>query len=136
LGRKNAAVVTQDLRDNLTLDTSPIHPVSTVPLNADNENQLIDSSSKPDDWLDKLNCRLEGGIGSMLLLFATCVSVALANTAFAPGWLSFWNNPSGLRVGQEVLSFRAVVNEGLMVQNNPMKSLQCRFPFNIALSCE
>mmetsp|Transcript_30458 Transcript_30458/g.61999 ORF Transcript_30458/g.61999 Transcript_30458/m.61999 type:complete len:474 (+) Transcript_30458:72-1493(+) len=84
----------------------------TVPLDLDVD--LSPLSAKPEDWLDKLNHRIDGGLGSVILLAATAVSVGLANTAHASGWLSFWNLPSALRIGQEALSFRAIVNECLM----------------------
>jgi hypothetical protein len=66
------------------------------------------------DWLDKLNDKVGGGLGSGMLLAATVVSICLANSGMAVAWLDFWNTPSGVTIGQHVLSKRLLVNEGFM----------------------
>jgi len=66
------------------------------------------------DWLDKLNHVIEGGAGSGLLISATALSIALANSPYAPAWLAFWNAPTVVEVGGHALSKKALVNEGLM----------------------
>lgn len=65
-------------------------------------------------WLDKLNDKVDNGLGSGMLLAATAASIVLANSGMALAWLNFWDTPSGVAIGQHVLSNRLLVNEGFM----------------------
>jgi NhaA family Na+:H+ antiporter len=57
----------------------------------------------------------EEGVGGAVLLGATAISLALANTASTSGaWLNFWAVPRGLKVAGHALSLRGWCNEGLM----------------------
>ena len=66
------------------------------------------------NWLDRLNHRVESGLGSFLLLGATALSIGLANSKFSGPWIEFWNQPSILKVGEHALTKKDFVNEGLM----------------------
>lgn len=66
------------------------------------------------DWLDRVNHNIEGTLGTTLLLGSAAISITAANSPGALQWLQFWSSPTSLRVGQEILSKRAVVNEGFM----------------------
>jgi len=66
------------------------------------------------DWLTRLNQKLEGGLGSALLLGSTALSIVLANSVFSGAWLDFWNAPTMIQVGHEALSKKGIINEGLM----------------------
>ena len=66
-------------------------------------------------WLSTLSGLEERGLGSVMLLLATVVSMSLAN--FGPtsaAWLSLWTLPVGPPIGGHVLTLRGWVNEGLM----------------------
>lgn len=72
------------------------------------------SARDESSWLDKLNDKVDNGLGSGMLLAATAASICLANSGMALAWLNFWNTPSGVAIGQHVLSNRLLVNEGFM----------------------
>lgn len=66
-------------------------------------------------WLYTLAELQERGAGSVLLILATCVSLALANIGATSGWwLGLWATPVGPPIGGHALSLRGWVNEGLM----------------------
>ena len=66
-------------------------------------------------WIDKLNELQEKGLGSVVLLAATFLSLTLANCgATSAAWLSFWSSPVGPRIGGHALSLQGWTNEGLM----------------------
>eukprot|EP00908_Phaeocystis_cordata_P021000 Transcript_3303.p1 GENE.Transcript_3303~~Transcript_3303.p1 ORF type:complete len:401 (+),score=122.47 Transcript_3303:74-1276(+) len=66
-------------------------------------------------WIYMLNELQERGLGSIILLLATAVSLTLTNLAStAAWWLPFWSTPVGPMVGGHALSPRGWVNEGLM----------------------
>ncbi|CAE8582640.1 unnamed protein product [Polarella glacialis] len=66
-------------------------------------------------FLDKINTKLEAGLGTALLLSAAAVSLVLAN--FGPTtkpWLDFWAIHCGPHIGAHSLTLKGWVNEGLM----------------------
>jgi len=66
-------------------------------------------------WLMRLIELQEAGLGSVVLMVATAVSLGLAN--FGPtsrAWLGLWAAKLGPAIGGHVLSLRGWINEGLM----------------------
>jgi len=104
------------LRKNTGLSSSslPYGPPTTVRPDDLVATKEVEDAHANDDWLDKSNHFIEGGFGSGLLIAATCVSIALANSQLAAPWLAFWNSPTVLEIGGHALSKKALVNEGLM----------------------
>lgn len=98
----------------------PTHPVANGDVDAHRMNvvarsALATDAAEPSDRLDRLNRVVEQWLGSTVLLTCTLLSMAVANTPrFSGPWLRFWESPSLLRVAGHALSYKAVVNEGLM----------------------
>lgn len=66
-------------------------------------------------WLLKLSKLQDRGLGSVMLLLSTTVSLLLANSRrTSAAWLSFWSTPLGMRVGGHAMSPQQWINEGLM----------------------
>jgi len=95
-------------------ENNPVYAPPVVAAVAASHGDHGDHGHGEADWLDKLNDKVDGGIGSGMLLAATVVSICLANSGMAVAWLDFWNTPSGVTIGQHVLSKRLLVNEGFM----------------------
>ncbi|XP_075265656.1 Na(+)/H(+) antiporter NhaA-like [Convolutriloba macropyga] len=64
--------------------------------------------------LSPLHKALEEGLGSIVLLAATALSIILANTGMGPSWIGLWDTPIGPPLGGHQLTLQAWVNEGLM----------------------
>lgn len=77
------------------------------------DNNTGTSPASPDRW-DRLNHAIENWLGSSLLLFATVVSIGLANSQLSSQWLGLWAQKSGLVVGHHAFTIKDVVNEGFM----------------------
>ena len=93
-----------------TKESTPRQKTLTQPNETPNE-VLVNGEA---DWLDRLNHKVEGGLGPAVLLGATALSLGLSNSPVAGAWLSFWNQPTVLSAGQHVLTVKDFVNEGLM----------------------
>ena len=66
-------------------------------------------------FLEKLTRWNEQGAGSAMLIFATCVSLTLANHGSTSAcWMSLWSANVGPMIGGHALSVRGWINEGLM----------------------
>ena len=66
-------------------------------------------------WLHKMGEWQECGMGSVVLLLATTLSLSLANHRLtSAAWLGVWSQSIGPPVAGHLLSLRGWVNEGLM----------------------
>lgn len=133
------AVVPATPRFSLRLDTCstrkawPPQSVDTLPhgisprtsvaqMNAGGKEEIVveeglvlqDVPSTP-KFLDRLADLTEQGLGSVVLVTATAISLALANNrATSAAWLGFWTQTIGPHIGSHALSVRGWINEGLM----------------------
>uniref|UniRef100_A0A7S0N6E7 Na+/H+ antiporter NhaA n=1 Tax=Pyramimonas obovata TaxID=1411642 RepID=A0A7S0N6E7_9CHLO len=62
----------------------------------------------------ELHHAIEAGLGSVVLLGCTALSMVLANTAMAPVWNALWATPLGPAIGGHTLTVHGWINEGLM----------------------
>jgi len=67
-----------------------------------------------DNTLSPLHKALEEGLGSIVLLAATALSIVLANTALSSSWIGLWDTPLGPALGGHRLTLQGWVNEALM----------------------
>ena len=66
------------------------------------------------EWASRLNELQEQGLGSVALLLATAISLALTNIgSTSRGWLALWSTPFGPPVGGHALSLRGWVRPAL-----------------------
>ena len=72
-------------------------------------------------WIYMLNELQERGLGSIILLLATAVSLTLTNLAStAAWWLPFWSTPVGPMVGGHALSPRGWVCRATLHSPGPL----------------
>ncbi|GAB5364082.1 hypothetical protein AAMO2058_000938800 [Amorphochlora amoebiformis] len=65
--------------------------------------------------LHALNKIVDAGLGTVLLMAATAISLFLANNpSTAGGWTMFWEQHVGPMIGEHQLTRKAWINEGLM----------------------
>mmetsp|Transcript_10598 Transcript_10598/g.26936 ORF Transcript_10598/g.26936 Transcript_10598/m.26936 type:complete len:501 (-) Transcript_10598:336-1838(-) len=62
----------------------------------------------------KLHDFIHDGMGSVVLLAATALSIFLANSSLAPSWCGLWNTHVGPALGGHQLTVNGWINEGLM----------------------
>lgn len=94
-------------------ESQPEHKAALVPAPAVKAAKVLAvSAEKPPSLAHKL---LDAGAGSIILLLATAVSLALANMpATSEFWTGLWETHVGPVMGAHQLTLRDWINEGLM----------------------